>query len=95
MSTIPSPNDGSDLPSEHWELAEAEVRKGDTEWECHECGTVTMVDGSSLDGGNLSTKRCEGCRRIMEGEVSFKERQSYEEWQEEQEDTEQMDALNW
>lgn len=99
MTDIPPPGDGSDLPPEHWEITEADVRKGDTEWECHECGTVTTIDEERfenlLGGGNLSTKRCEGCRRIMQGATPFKERQTFEEWQEEQEEAEQMDALNW
>lgn len=102
MPDIPPPGDGSDLPPEHWEMADAEVRKGDTEWECQECGHVTTISEERLErktGGNLATKRCENCRRIMQGLRSFEDRPTFEEWRGDDSDSpdepETADALEW
>ncbi len=86
----------NDLPN-RYQVVEATVRKGDTEWQCSECGTVTEVDPRTLekyfDGGNLSTKRCSGCERMMQGETPPKDRETYENWK--NSSVEEADALQW
>lgn len=80
-------------------LKTAEVTKGDTEWKCQSCGAVTTISGEGMErrfnGGNVATKRCEGCGGIMQGQVSVKDREAYREWKEEQEKETEADALSW
>ena len=100
MVSVPPPGDGSNLSPKHREMVDAEVGKGDTEWECLECGHVTTIAEEKFEnvllGGNLATKRCEGCCRIMQGVHPSNERQSFDEWQAAQsEEPETANALEW